>query len=202
MVQSEGFFSHLPILETPRLMLRKLNMADAEDVFEYCKDTEVARHVLWDAYTALSQSKTYVRYIIKLYKMDEPSSWAIVLKQTKKVIGTIGFTWINRDHASAEVGYSLSRAYWNNGYMSEALEAVIKEGFETIRLHRIEAQHETDNPSSGRVMQKVGMRFEGTLRGRLFNKGRYVDVSLYAILREDYVSMTRVSWYTNKNAKV
>ena len=58
-------------------------------------------------------------------------------------------------------------------------------GFDTLRLNRIEAQHELDNPASGRVMAHVGMRYEGTLRQRLRNKGRYVDVALYAILRED-----------------
>ena len=58
--------------------------------------------------------------------------------------------------------------------------------FRELGLHRVEAQHETDNPASGRVMQKCGMRREGTLRGRILNKGRYVDVDLYAILREDW----------------
>ena len=95
--------------------------------------------------------------------------------------------WINRDHNSAEVGYSLARAQWNKGLMSEALEAVLEEGFMDLGLHRIEAQHEVDNPASGRVMVKCGMLYEGCVRGRLYNKGRYVDVSLYAILRDDYL---------------
>ncbi len=83
------------------------------------------------------------------------------------------------------MGYSLSRAYLEQGIMTEALSAMLDFAFDEMRLHRVEAQHEVDNPASGAVMRKAGMRYEGTLRGRLFNKGRYVDVALYAMLRED-----------------
>lgn len=75
--------------------------------------------------------------------------------------------------------------------MTEALSRVLVYSFEDMRLHRIEAQHETDNPASGAVMRKCGMQREGRLRGRIFNKGRYVDVDLYAILQEDYLLMKR-----------
>ena len=70
--------------------------------------------------------------------------------------------------------------------MTEALQAVLCLSFDALRVHRVEAQHETTNPASGRVMVKCGMRHEGTLRGRIYNKGRFVDVELYAILREDW----------------
>lgn len=183
----DGFFHDLPELETGRLLLRKLRMTDAQDMYEYSRDPEVALHVLWDAHTSISESRGYLRYAVRQYRQDLPASWGIELKENGRLIGTIGFMWINRDHHSAEVGYSLSRQYWNRGIMSEALDAVIDEGFMELGLHRIEAQHEVDNPASGRVMAKCGMLYEGCVRGRLYNKGRYVDVSLYAILRDDYM---------------
>ena len=93
---------------------------------------------------------------------------------------------IFRYSRDAEVGYSLARSFWNHGVMTEALRAVIAHGFGSMNLNRIEAQHETTNPASGAVMRKCHMQHEGTLRSRLFNKGRYVDVELYAILRKDY----------------
>ena len=95
--------------------------------------------------------------------------------------------WLNQENRSGEVGYSLSRAHWNRGYMTEALKAVIDFGFEVLLLNRIEAQHETANPASGRVMAKAGMQKEGVLRSRIFNKGKYVDVALYAILHDQWV---------------
>ena len=182
----ESVFSNLPHLHTPRLLLRPMQMRDAADMFEYSKDPQVAQHVLWDAHQSIHQTRAYLRYVLRQYKLGAPSSMCIVEKASGKVIGTIGFMWIQPENRSCEVGYSLSRAHWNRGYMTEALEALLEFGFQDLHMNRIEAQHEVDNPASGRVMAKVGMRQEGILRSRLFNKGRYVDVALYAILKQDY----------------
>lgn len=181
----EGF-GHLPTLITTRLILRPARMTDAEDMYEYSKDPQVARHVLWDAHTSIHQTRAYIRYLIRQYRNAAPGTFVIVIKETGKVVGTIGFMWVQQDNRSAEVGYSLSRQYWNQGYMSEALRVVLEFGFTRLGLNRIEAQHEMDNPASGRVMQKAGMQHEGTLRQRLYNKGRFVDVELYAMLRSDF----------------
>ena len=179
---------YMPTLETPRLQLRKLTMRDAADVYDYSRDPLVAEHVLWEAHRSIFDTRSYIRYMQRKYRMSEPASWGIVLKSTGRVVGTIGFMWIQQDNASAEVGYSLARAQWNNGYMTEALNRVVRYGFETLSLNRIEAQHETTNPASGAVMRKCGMVKEGTLRQRLMNKGRFVDVDLYAMLRREWVA--------------
>lgn len=180
-----GMFA-MPTLETKRLILRRITMRDAKDVFEYSKDAEVARHVLWSAQKDISEAKDYCRFMMKRYRCDQPSSWGIIEKATGRLVGTIGYMDHNEDNATVEVGYSLARWLWNGGYMTEALRRVIAYTFDAMDINRIEAQHELDNPSSGRVMEKCGMFKEGVMRQRLYNKGRYVDVALYAILREDY----------------
>ncbi|MFQ9447268.1 MAG: GNAT family N-acetyltransferase [Christensenellales bacterium] len=119
------------------------------------------------------------------YRADEPSSWGIIDRQTRHLVGTIGYMDYSMDNASVEIGYSLARWLWNGGYMTEALARVIDYTFESMDINRIEAQHELDNPASGRVMEKCGMRKEGVLRQRLYNKGKFVDVALYAILKSD-----------------
>ena len=182
----EAFYGYMPTLETPRLRLRKLSMRDAQDIFDYSQDPQVARYVLWEAQTSLSEARSYIRFMLRKYRLGEPASWGIEWKETGRIIGTIGFMWIQRDNAAAEVGYSLSRAYWNRGIMTEDLSALLRYGFRSMNLNRIEAQHETENPASGAVMRKCGMQREGTLRQRLLNKGRFVDVELYAILRRDF----------------
>lgn len=179
--------NYMPDLETPRLRLRKLTMRDAQDIFAYSRDPQVAKYVLWDAQTSLADARAYLRYMLRKYRMGEPASWGIEWKASRQIIGTIGFMWIQRENAAAEVGYSLHRAYWNQGIMTEALQELIQYGFGTMNLNRIEAQHETQNPASGAVMRKCGMTKEGTLRQRLMNKGHFVDVDLYAILRRDYL---------------
>ena len=99
-------------------------MRDAPDIYDYSRDPEVARHVLWTAHTSPSESRSYIRYMLRRYRLGEPSSWGIVLKRENRVIGTIGFMWIQEENASAEVGYSLGRAYWNQGIMTEALRLI------------------------------------------------------------------------------
>ena len=181
----------LPRLETPRLILRRLEMRDAPDLFDYSRDPQVAKHVLWDAQTSVSEARAYVRYMLRRYRAGEPASWGIEEKETGRVVGTIGYMWYQRDNNACEVGYSLARRRWNRGYMTEALAEVLRFSFEELGVHRVEAQHEVENAASGAVMRKCGMRKEGTLRGRLYNKGRYVDVDLYAMLREDYARWAR-----------
>ena len=184
-------FDDMPRLETPRLILRRLEMRDAPDLFDYSRDPQVAKHVLWDAQTSVSEARAYVRYMLRRYRAGEPASWGIEEKETGRVVGTIGYMWYQRDNNACEVGYSLARSRWNRGYMTEALAEVLRFSFEELGVHRVEAQHEVENAASGAVMRKCGMRKEGTLRGRLYNKGRYVDVDLYAMLREDYARWAR-----------
>ena len=189
-----GLFS-MPTLETQRLILRRIAMRDAKDIFAYSCDPEVARHVLWSAQKDISEAKDYCRFMMKRYRYDEPSSWGIIDKRTDTLVGTIGYMEYNEDNASVEIGYSLAKWMWNGGYMTEALHRVIAYTFESMDINRIEAQHELDNASSGRVMEKCGMVKEGVLRQRLYNKGKYVDVALYAILRNDYEKLKKQGKY-------
>ncbi len=179
-------YAYMPDLETERLRLRKLTMHDASDIYHYSRDPEVARHVLWEAHRNIGDSRAYLRYMLRRYRLREPASWGIEYRKTGAIIGTIGFMWIQTDNAAAEIGYSLSREFWNQGVMTEALRAAIAYGFTALNLNRIEAQHEVTNPASGAVMRKCHMIKEGTLRSRLLNKGKFVDVDLYAILKRDF----------------
>jgi ribosomal-protein-alanine N-acetyltransferase len=160
-------------------------MRDARDVYAISSDPAVSRYVMWRTHDTPAESREFIRNIHRSYKRDRPSPWGIELKAERRMVGTIGFTWINYDHMTGEVGYSLGSSYWNQGFATEALRAVLRHGFESLGLNRIEAQHDIRNPASGRVMEKAGMRKEGTLRERLLCKGDYVSVDLYAILRRD-----------------
>ena len=183
------FFSCLPSLETQDLLLRRPRMKDAADIYAYASDANVARYVLWEPHRTVSETRSCLRDLIRRARAGYPSSWVITEKSSGKVIGTIGFIWYSAENSSAEVGYSLSATYWNHGYATQALRAIVKEAFASLPLNRLEAQHDLRNPASGRVMQKCGFRQEGILRSRIFNKGEYVDVALYAILKSDTANM-------------
>lgn len=181
----EAYFSSLPALETDRLLLRPVQRKDAEDIFSYASDPEVARYVLWDPHRSIAETRNYIRYLRMLYRRGLPSSWAVMLRESGHVIGTIGLMWYSVQNSSAEIGYSFSRAYWNCGYATEALDAVIRSLFHSLPVNRLEAQHDVRNPASGRVMEKCGMQKEGILRQRIRNKAEFADTVLYAVIRSD-----------------
>ncbi len=179
------YFSRLPVLETDRLVLRPVLKRDAKDIFAYASDPEVARYVLWEPHRTVADTRSYIRYMRSLYRRGFPASWAVTLRETGRVIGTVGFMWYSEASCSAEVGYSFSRAFWNRGIATEALSAVIRSVFASLPVNRLEAQHDLRNPASGRVMEKCGMRKEGILRQRMKNKGEFIDTVLWSILRSD-----------------
>ena len=181
-----AFFFRLPDLETEDLILRKPRIRDAKDIYSYASDPEVARYVLWEPHRSVSETASFIRDLRARIRAVCPSSWVVVLRGTGTVIGTVGFVWYSAENNAAELGYSFSREYWNHGYATQALRAVIDAVFSSLPLNRLEAQHDVRNPASGRVMQKCGLTQEGILRGRILNKGEYVDTALYSILRSDW----------------
>ncbi|MEG4146751.1 GNAT family protein [Microcoleus sp. Pol12B5] len=178
--------AHLPTIETERLLLRKITLNDATDMFEYACNPEVSEYTMWSTHTSIEDTKYFLKSITKMYKKRELVDWGIVHKAEKKFIGTCGFVEWSMTHSRAEIGYALSRRYWGEGYMSEAVNAVIEFGFREMFLNRIVARCEVNNIASARVMEKVGMQLEGILRQQLFVKGRYWDLKLYSILREEF----------------
>ena len=191
MISPSQFFYRLPVLETEDLILRKPRLKDAGDIFRYASDEAVSRYVLWDPHRSVSETRSFIRDLRSRIRAGFPSSWAVELRSSGKVIGTIGFVWYSPENRSAELGYSFSREYWNHGYATQALSAVIDCLFRSIPVNRLEAQHDVRNPASGRVMEKCGLRQEGVLRNRIVNKGEYVDTALWSILRSDWENVQR-----------
>ena len=182
----EDWFAHPPRLETPRLILRRAAMRDAQDVFAYASDPEVARYVLWEAHRTIGDSRHLLRCLLREYREGRPSNFVIEEKSSGHVIGTIGYMNWKPENASVEVGYSLARDCWGRGLATEALGAVLRHSFENLKVHRVEALHDVRNPASGRVMEKCGMKKEGVVRACARNKGEWVDAALWAILAEDW----------------
>jgi ribosomal-protein-alanine N-acetyltransferase len=178
-------FKFLPTLETPRLTLRRLRTGDAADIHAYASDPQVARYTLWEAHKDLEHSRLFVNIALEQYLVGQPSTWGVVLKETGRVIGTCGFAGAWEHDGRVELGYALARAHWGQGLMSEALCVVIAFCFETMQVHRVEAQCNEHNIASWRVMEKAGMRYEGTLRDCRVVRGEHITCRIYAILRQD-----------------
>ena len=108
----------------------------------------------------------------------------IVLRQNDTLCGGVGLR-IEPDHRRAELGYWIGLPYWGDGYATEAARAMVKYGFETLRLHRIFASHFANNPASARVLRKIGMSHEGSLRGHILKWGEFIDLEMYGMLASD-----------------
>ena len=176
----------LPTIETERLLLRKITLNDASDMFEYASNPEVSEYTMWSTHVSLEDTKYFLKSLTKMYKRRELVDWGIVHKAEKKFIGTCGFVEWSMTHSRAEIGYALSARYWSEGYMSEAVNAIIEFGFREMLLNRVMGRCEVNNIASARVMEKVGMQLEGILRQQLFVKGKYWDLKIYSILREEF----------------
>jgi ribosomal-protein-alanine N-acetyltransferase len=185
-VTFEDVFRELPTLETERLWLRKLRPDDLDDIFEYASDPEVAKYTTWETHKTPADAHTFLASVLERYQTGQIAVWGLEHKSDQKLIGTCALHDVVPHHARAELGYALSRSYWNKGYMTEAVHAVIDFGFGTLQFNRIEAHCLPENIGSARVMEKVGMTFEGTLRQHMFVKGKYDDLRMYSILRSEW----------------
>jgi ribosomal-protein-alanine N-acetyltransferase len=184
--ETAELFRQLPVIETDRLRLRPMKSADAADLFAYAADPAISRYTVWDHHTSIEDSRRFLNCVQQNYREGRLENWGIADKVSDRLIGTIGFYSWDPDHAKAEMHYALSMNYAGRGLMSEAVQAVLRFGFERMGLNRIQANCMLENIGSERVMQKNGMTFEGIMREGVFAKGRYYDLKTYAILKRDW----------------
>ena len=180
MAQDERF-SDLPVIETERLLLRPLEMGDAEDIFEWISDPQVTAYLFWRAHQSIEDSRDFIAWVTA----DDFACWGVVLTENSKVIGNCFLHNVNFEHKRAEIAFNIGRKYWGRGYATEIAQAIIRFGFERWRLNRIEGTCMVENCASARVMEKVGMTLEGVLRKYVYVRGQFRDMKLYSILRSE-----------------
>ncbi len=169
---------------TERLLLRRFKAGDEVAMWNsYVTDKEVTEYVTWEPHKNIDETKALVSMWVDGYS-DKCYRWAICLKDSDDVIGSIDIVGAMYNFTTVETGYCLSRAHWGNGYMTEALTAVIDYMFDD-GVNRVQAKHVAENMGSGKVMQKAGMTKEGVMRGAAQKHGRYQDLVLWAIVKTE-----------------
>lgn len=162
-------------LETDRLILRPITLADAEDLFEYASDPENTKHTF-----PTHQSIEETQWVIANLFMTSPlGNFAIELKENGKMIGTCDLR-VNEGEKSAELAYAINKKYWGNGYAPEAAKRLLELAFNDLKIERLWAKFSSQNPASGRVMEKIGMEKEGILRHTKNLCGDFVDQVVYS----------------------
>ena len=174
-------------LQTPRLLLRRFTMDDAQNMFDlWCNDPEVTRFLSWGPHGTIDKTKRLLKSWKQRYEDTMFYNWCIEFEGLP--IGGIDLIMRSEKSLRAELGYCLSNHYKGRGLVTEAACAVLTFAFEDVGLHKICAKHDVENPASGRIMQKLGMRQEGYMKldaQRL--DGTYSDMVLYGILRDEWL---------------
>ena len=175
-----------PVLLTDRLNLRQYMLDDAPELAQKLNNPKIYRTTLalpypYEQHHAVEWISTHQPAL----ERGNAVHFAVTLKTDRTIIGTVSLMAINEMHRRADIGYFIAPDHWNQGYATEACQAVLDYGFRRLGLHRIQAQYFRGNPSSGRVIQKLGMQKEGLSRQAAYRAGKWHDLVNYAILETD-----------------
>ncbi len=175
------------IIETDRLILRQFKYSDDDAMLKYwIADENIQSLYSEPVYTTKEEVKELLDKYISSYQKNDYYRWAIISKDNNECIGQIAFFLVDSKNNFAEIEYCIGSDFQCRGLATEATKAVIKYGFEKIRLHKIQICHKSINIPSKRVIEKCGFHFEGTLRDFFYMNGEYVDRLYYSVLESEY----------------
>jgi [ribosomal protein S5]-alanine N-acetyltransferase len=176
-------------LMTNRLCLRRLNESDDSDMFEYTRNPEVTRFLSWEPQTEIAQTRQYISKLIAEYNSGNSYAWAVEIADLKKFIGVVRIFDVSFGNKRGELSYVINPVYQGKGFAFEAIKAIIEFCFSEVGLNRIQAKCTVDNLPSERVLQKLGMSYEGTLREYWINKGVLTDAKIYSVTVADFLNI-------------
>ena len=175
-----------PILETERLIIRPYEEADAPLLFPLISNPNTTRYTLWEHHQTIDDTCVMVRdYARSRYAEGVPEPMAIAFKEDsgKQPIGSVGCFWGSHPNHTMELGYWLAEPFWGRGIMADACRALVTYCFNAFEPNRIQARVIEGNAASIRVLEKIGFRFEGTLRSSLLRRGKFEDLLHFSALK-------------------
>ena len=175
-----------PPLLTERLLLRSLTLEDAQDIQHLAGERDVAATVIRIPHPYEDgMAEAWIRSCSDTFEKEEGLHFAITLRTEKNLIGVIGLE-LDQENENSELGYWIGKPYWNCGYATEAAKVVVAYSFEVLKLNRIHAKHYKRNPASGRVLEKIGMQYEGCLRQHIKKWDNFEDIIAYGMLKSKF----------------
>ncbi|MFV5696262.1 GNAT family N-acetyltransferase [Flavobacterium sp. LB3P122] len=177
-------FNPFPNLETERLLLRRVDASDVNEIFDLRSNSETMKYIPRPLVKTIEDALEHIDMIDNKIETNEGINWAITLKNDPKLIGIIGHYRIKPEHFRAEIGYMLLPEFNGKGIMPEAVKEAVRYGFEVMQLHSIEAIIDPENFGSEKVLQKSGFVKEAHLKENEFYNGRFLDTVIYSILNK------------------
>lgn len=174
------------IIETPRLTLRQFTVDDAQAMYDnWASDPEVTKYLTWPPHESAELTRTLLQDWVANYSRENYYHWAITLKEYGDFpIGSLLADCPDDRIEKFHIGYCIGKRWWHQGIMSETLQAVITFLFDEVGANRIESRHDPNNPHSGDVMKKCGMKLEGIFKQSDWNNQGICDAAYYAILKD------------------
>jgi RimJ/RimL family protein N-acetyltransferase len=178
---------HIPKITTERLCLRPFTAEDRDVLTELAGDHDIASSTLRIPHPyEKKNADEWISTHRKACETDTEIIWAVTNKYTNLLAGSISLM-LDVKNEKGELGYWIGKQYWGNGYCTEASKAILKFAFENLKLHRVFAKHLKNHSASGKVLRKIGMLYEGTLVGHIKKWGKFEDIALYGMIKDDYV---------------
>ena len=187
---NDQIFESFPELNTQRLLLRQITQEDDSSLLEVLSDEDTCKYLTHNAVNDIANIQRMITGIKRFFDEKQRIRWGIAQKQDNSIIGHCGYFDIDKANCCAEISYCLKSGSWGQGIMTEALEEMLRFGFEEYGLNRIVAKVMKDNVGSVKVLQKLGFVQEGILRENLYKNGQFHDVMLFSVLKSEYKSLT------------
>lgn len=177
-------FNPFPKLFTERLVLREISAADVKEVFQLRSDKNVMQFLDRPLAQTTDDAMALIQKIADGHEKNENITWAITLQNQPELIGTIGFWRIDKENYRAEIGYLLHPGQQGKGLMQEAIATVLKYGFQTIKLHSVEANVNPANNASIKLLEKNKFVKEAHYKENYFYDGKFLDSAIYSLLSD------------------
>ncbi|MES2848065.1 MAG: GNAT family protein [Bacteroidota bacterium] len=175
-------FTPFPTLITGRLVLREITADDANEIFFLRSDAGLLKYLDKEPEKSVEETIGFIGRIKKNLDDNDGILWGITLKDSDVVIGSICYWRMQKEHYRAEIGYILHSAQQGKGIMDEAIKAVLQYGFETMKLHSVEANVNPANESSMKVLEKNGFVKEAYFKENYYYNGKFIDSAIYSLI--------------------
>jgi ribosomal-protein-alanine N-acetyltransferase len=188
---NKNIFKSFLEFDSERLHFRKINLADAKEIFSIRSNDDVMRFMDVPRHHSIGDSEKLIRAIEDSYKNEAGINWAIIEKKSNAFIGYIGFIRMNPEHCRAEIGYALKPEFWGRGFMFETINRIVRFGFEEMNLHSIEANVNPLNERSQKVLERVGFKKEAHFRENYLFNGEFLDSIIFSLLEKDLMGQAK-----------
>lgn len=175
-------FNPFPVLETERLILRRIILEDAADYFEMRNNVDAMKYISQPIQKSIEETAEKILRVNEMISFNEGIGWAVCLKTNNKMIGTVSFHKLLKEHYRAELGYMLNPKLWRQGITTEAVQCIIDFGFNQLKLHSIEAHIDPENKGSEKLLQRCNFLREAYFKENYYFNGKFLDTAVYSLI--------------------